>query len=287
MLDDNDLQKYSEIARRIRFDVIKMTYHAGSGHPGGSMSIAEILTILYFKHLAHRPSEPHWENRDRVILSKGHACPALYAVLAEAGYYPRDEMWTLRKFGSRLQGHPALDKGLPGIEVSTGSLGQGISIAVGIALSFKHLDNNHRRVYTILGDGEIEEGQVWEAFMAAGHYHLDNLVAIIDNNDLQIDGFVSDVMNVHPIFDKMKAFNWYPIVAEGHDFNSLNNAFEQAKQVKGMPVTIIAKTVKGKGISYMENVAGWHGKAPNRELAIKAVEELGFPQSALDKDIAK
>ncbi|RKZ29035.1 transketolase [bacterium] len=285
MLDDENFQRLSEIARRIRFDVVKMTYHAGSGHPGGSMSIAEILTILYFKHLRHRPSEPHWADRDRVVLSKGHACPALYAVLAEAGYYPREEMWTLRKFGSRLQGHPAYDKGLPGIEVSTGSLGQGLSIAVGMALAFKHLDHSEKRVYAIVGDGEIEEGQIWEAFMSAGHYHLDNLVAIIDNNDLQIDGFVPDVMNVHPIVDKVKSFNWHPIVAEGHDLNSLDDAFERAKQVKGMPVAIIAKTVKGKGISYMENVAGWHGKAPNRELAIKAVEELGFPADALDNDI--
>ncbi|RKZ32486.1 transketolase [bacterium] len=285
MLDDNTIKDLKNLARRIRFDIIKMTYMAGSGHPGGSLSIADILTVLYFKHLRHKPDQPNWVDRDRVILSKGHACPALYALLAESGYYPRDEMWTLRKLGSRLQGHPALDKGLPGIEVSTGSLGQGLSIAVGMAIAFKHLDLVERNIYAILGDGEIQEGQVWEAAMSAGHYHLDNLIAIVDNNDLQIDGFVCDVMNIHPIADKFSAFNWYPIVVDGHDLNALDDALQKAKKVKGMPVAIIAKTIKGKGVSFMENEAEWHGKAPNKELALKAVAELGFNPQALDEDI--
>ncbi|MCD6418431.1 transketolase [bacterium] len=280
-----DTSRLEEIARRVRFDIIKMTYHAGSGHPGGSLSIADILTALYFNALNHDPKNPEWNDRDRVILSKGHACPALYAVLAEAGYFPREELWTLRKFGSRLQGHPAVDKGLPGIEISTGSLGQGLSIAVGTALAGKKLDDANWNVYAILGDGEIEEGQVWEAFMAAGHYHLDNLIAIIDNNDLQIDGFVCDVMNIHPIPDKLKAFNWQVFVVDGHSIPEIIDVVEEAKKVRGTPKAIIAKTVKGKGISYMENVADWHGKAPNRELALKAVAELGFPESALDNDI--
>ncbi len=278
----DELSHLEEVARRIRFDIIKMIYHAGSGHPGGSLSVADILTALYFKHLNHDPTNPDWSERDRVILSKGHACPALYAALAEAGYFSREELWTLRKFGSRLQGHPAVDKGLPGIEISTGSLGQGLSIAVGAAISAKLLDNAKWRTYAILGDGEIEEGQVWEAFMAAGHYHLDNLTAIIDSNDLQIDGFVCDVMNVHPIPDKLKAFNWQVFIVDGHSISDIIDVLEENKKIAGMPTAIIAKTIKGKGVSYMENVADWHGKAPNRELALKAVAELGFPKEALN-----
>ena len=285
MLDPQTREKFEQIARRIRFDIIKMTYHAGSGHPGGSLSIADILTVLYFKYLRHKPEDPNWNERDIVILSKGHACPALYAVLAEAGYYPREEMWTLRKFGSRLQGHPAKDKGLPGIEVSTGSLGQGLSIAVGAAMAFKYMDNSSRRAYAILGDGEMQEGQIWEAIMAAGHYHTDNLIAIVDNNNLQIDGFVPDVMNIHPLPDKFRAFNWHPIEADGHDLDAIDEAFAQALEIKGKPVALIFHTIKGKGVSYMENEAEWHGKAPNRELALRAVQDLGFPPEALDKDI--
>lgn len=280
-----DFNHLSEIARRIRFDVIKMTYHAGSGHPGGSLSIVELLTALYFHHIHHNPQMPNWQERDRVILSKGHACPGLYAALAEAGYFPREELWSLRKLGSRLQGHPALDKKLPGIEVSTGSLGQGLSIAVGMAIAGKLLDNAKWKVYAILGDGEIQEGQVWEAFMAGGHYHLDNLTAIIDNNDLQIDGFVCDVMNVHPIPEKLTAFGWHTVIVNGHSITEILNALKEADRTKGTPTAIIAKTIKGKGISFMENVAEWHGKAPKRELALKAIKELGFPESALDEDI--
>lgn len=285
MNDRDNLAHLSEIARRIRFDVIKMTYFAGSGHPGGSLSIAELLAVLYFHHLRHNPNNAHWDGRDRVVLSKGHACPALYAALAEAGYFPREELWTLRKLGSRLQGHPAKDKELPGIEVSTGSLGQGLSIATGMAIAAKHLDNASWRVYAILGDGELQEGQIWEAFMAAGHYKLDNMTAFIDNNDLQIDGFVCDVMNIHPLPEKLRAYNWHAIVADGHSPRAIIEALEEANHVKGMPTAIILKTIKGKGISFMENRAEWHGKAPKLKLAKKAVQELGFPPEALEGDI--
>jgi len=284
-MDSNQIKELEEIARRIRFDIIKMTYNAGSGHPGGSLSIVEILTSLFFHHLNHNPKNPHWEERDRVILSKGHACPALYSALAEAGYFPRNELWSLRKLGSRLQGHPALDRHLPGIEVSTGSLGQGLSIAVGMAIAGKHLDNSSWRVFTVLGDGEIQEGQVWEAFMSAGHYKLDNLVAIIDNNDLQIDGFVCDVMNIHPIPEKLSSFGWRVMPVDGHSIPAIVKALYDAKKVKGLPTAIIAKTIKGKGVSFMENKAEWHGKAPKREEALNAVKELGFPPDALDNDI--
>ncbi len=287
MLSEREREFLGEVARRIRFDVVKMTYHAGSGHPGGSLSLAEVMALLYFKHLRHRPNDPGWEHRDRVILSKGHACPALYAALAEAGYFPRSELWTLRKLGSRLQGHPARDKGLPGIEVSTGSLGQGLSVGVGMAIAFKYLDRSPSRVYAIVGDGEMQEGQIWEAIMAAGHYHLDNLTAIIDNNDLQIDGFVCDVMNIHPLVEKFDSFGWRALVVDGHSLDELDDALEEAKSTRGMPVAIIAKTVKGKGVSFMENAVGWHGKAPNREQALRAVQDLGFPPEALDEDIGE
>ena len=285
MLTEHEVRYFEEIARRIRFDIIKMTYHAGSGHPGGSLSIADMLAVLYFKHLRHRPKEPDWEGRDRVVLSKGHACPALYAVLAESGYFPREELWMLRKLGSRLQGHPARDKGLPGIEVSTGSLGQGLSIAVGIAISGKYLDKADWRVYAILGDGEIQEGQIWEAFMAGAHYKLDNLTAIIDNNDLQIDGRVRDVMSIYPLVEKLKAFGWHVIDINGHSIRELDEAFEQVKSISGKPTAIIMHTTKGKGVSFMEDHAEWHGKAPNREQALIAMKDLGFPPEALDSDI--
>jgi len=285
MLDKTAHQEIAELTRRIRFDIIKMTYHAGSGHPGGSLSITDILAVLYSKHLRHKPENPDWENRDRVVLSKGHACPAFYAVLSELGYFPREELWKLRKLGAMLQGHPALLGGAPGTEVASGSLGQGLSIAVGMAIASKTLDNSDRRNYAILGDGEIQEGQIWEAFMAGGHHHLDNLVAIIDNNDLQIDGFVSDVMSVYPIVDKIRSFNWHVIECDGHDIEALDSAFSEANEFKGRPTAIIAKTVKGKGVSFMENEAGWHGKAPNRELAHRAVKDLGFPEKSLDEDI--
>ncbi len=283
MLEQNLRHQIETLATRVRFDIVKMTYHAGSGHPGGSLSVTDIIAVLYKKHLRHNPQNPQWAERDRVVFSKGHAAPALYSILAECGYFPRAELWTLRKLGSRLQGHPALLHGVPGTEVATGSLGQGISVAVGMALSDK-LDKNNRRVFALLGDGEIEEGQVWEAFMSAAHYGLSNLCIIIDNNDLQIDGCVRDVMNIHPIPDKLKAFNWNVITIDGHNIDAIDEAFATAKNAD-KPTAIIAKTIKGKGISFMENDASWHGKAPKRQQAIAAIEELGFPASAIDEDI--
>ena len=276
------IERLEEIANQLRYDIVKMTYHAGSGHPGGSLSAVECLTSLYFKILNHDPKNPIMETRDKFILSKGHAAPALYAVLAEAGYFNRKELWTLRKLGSRLQGHPGVDTGLPGIEISTGSLGQGLSIANGVAISFKHVLKNNQRVYCLMGDGEIQEGQVWEAAMSAAHYKLDNLVAIVDNNNLQIDGFVDKVMSVYPIEDKFASFGWNVITIDGHSIKEFNDAFEKAKIVNGKPSVIVAKTIKGKGISFMENQAGWHGKAPNREQAELAISELGMTNSKLD-----
>ena len=262
-----------QIAAQLRIDLVSMLLEAGSGHPGGSLSSVEILTALYFHELNHDPGNPEWPQRDRFILSKGHVCPILYAALARAGYFPVEELLTLRKLNSRLQGHPGRNKGLPGIEVSTGSLGQGLGVAVGIALGAKH-DGADYRVYCLNGDGELDEGSIWEAAMAAGHYGLDNLVTVVDNNDLQIDGRLSDVMNVYPIEGKFEAFNWHVISCDGHDVKALVEAFEQASSFKGRPSVIVAKTSKGKGVSFMEDEAGWHGKAPNPEQAGKAIEEL-------------
>ncbi|MCD6590455.1 MAG: transketolase [Candidatus Aenigmarchaeota archaeon] len=261
------------VANNIRKDIIKMTAEAGSGHPGGSLSCVEILVSLYFSVMNHKPEDPEWEGRDRFVLSKGHAAPALYAVLARSGYFPLEELATLRKLNSRLQGHPHR-KSLPGIEASTGSLGQGFSIAVGMALGLKS-DSRPNKVYVLLGDGEIQEGQVWEAANTASHYKLDNLIAILDHNGLQIDGHVKDVMNIYPIEKKWEAFGWDVItVDDGHDFEKLLAAFEKAKQQKGRPTIIIANTVKGKGVSFMENRAEWHGKAPTKEQAEIALREL-------------
>ncbi len=262
------------MANRIRRDIIMMLAEAGSGHPGGSLSATEIMVALYFHEMKHDPKNPEWEERDRFVLSKGHICPVQYAVLARAGYYPVEEMRTLRKLGSRLQGHPGKNKGLPGIEVSSGSLGQGLSVAVGMAMSFKYLDKTPNRAYAVLGDGELQEGSIWEAFMAAGHYKLDNLVAIIDKNRLQIDGWVKDVMDVDPVDAKVSSFKWEPIWCDGHDVADVIAAFEKARQIKDKPVAIIAQTVKGKGVSFMEDEAGWHGKAPNKEQEKQALEEL-------------
>jgi transketolase len=268
-----DISELKEIARKIRVDVIKMTHAAGSGHPGGSLSAAEIFAVLYFNVMNHRPEDPEWEDRDVFILSKGHVCPALYSAMARSGYFPVEELLTLRKLGSRLQGHPHM-RALPGLEASTGSLGQGLSIAIGCALAIK-LDKKNNRVYCLMGDGEIEEGQVWEAAMCAAHYKLDNLCGIVDRNRLQIDGFTKDVMNSEPLEDKWKAFGWYVITVDGHDIPALIRAFEQAKTVKGKPTVIIADTIKGKGVSFMENVAVWHGQAPNDEEMRKALNDLG------------
>lgn len=260
------------IAKNIRKDIIEMIYHAKSGHPGGSLSIADILTVLYFDEMNVNVNDVKMPNRDRFVLSKGHAAPALYAALMEKGFLDKNLITTLRKYGSPLQGHPDLKK-IPAIEMSTGSLGQGLSAANGMALSSKMFGPDFR-VYTILGDGELQEGQCYEAAMAAAHYKLDNLVAIIDSNGLQIDGNVSDVMNLISIKDKFLAFGWYVIEINGHDFDEIKNALKKAKEVKGQPVAIVATTIKGKGVSFMEGNYGWHGKAPNKEEYEIAMKEL-------------
>jgi len=268
-----DISELKEIARKIRVDVIKMTHAAGSGHPGGSLSAAEIFTVLYFNIMNHRPEEPEWEDRDVFVLSKGHVCPGLYSAMARSGYFPVDELMTLRKLGSRLQGHPCM-RALPGLEASTGSLGQGLSIAIGCALGIK-LNKKNSRVYCLMGDGEQEEGQIWEAAMSATHYKVDNLIGIVDRNRLQIDGFTKDVMSSEPLEDKWKSFGWHVITVDGHDIPALIKAFEEAKTIKGKPTVIIADTIKGKGVSFMENVAIWHGQAPNDEEMKRALNDLG------------
>lgn len=262
-----------KIAQTVRQDIIRQVWCAGSGHPGGSLSAADILTALYFSEMNADPGDPGKKDRDRFVLSKGHAAPALYACLAERGYFDPAELTSLRKLGSRLQGHPS-KKLLPGVEMSTGSLGQGISVAVGMALAGK-ADDSSGRVYSLLGDGELQEGLVWEAAMAAGHYKLDNLCAIVDHNGLQIDGKNEDVMNVMPIAEKFAVFGWNVLEIDGHDFDQILDAFDMARKCKGMPTAIVAETVKGKGVSFMEGQAGWHGKAPNEEQAKQAMNELG------------
>ena len=256
----------------IRADIVKMTAAAGSGHPGGSLSSVELLTALYFNVMNHKPLEPNWPDRDRFILSKGHICPILYAVMARTGYFPVEELMTLRKFGSRLQGHPNA-KVLPGLESSSGSLGQGLSIANGLALAAK-LDNKSYRVYCLMGDGELQEGQIWEAMMTAPHYRLDNVCAVVDFNNLQIDGTVDDVMGLEPLAKKWSSFNWHVIEIDGHDLSQVLEAYKEAANHKGQPSVIIAKTTKGKGVSFMEDVAGWHGKSPNQEELKKALQEI-------------
>ena len=269
LAEKRNLQK---VATRIRLGVIEGTYNAKSGHPGGSLSIADTLAYLYWKEMNIDPKNPKMEGRDRLVLSKGHSAPALYAALAERGYFPVEELKTLRHIGSMLQGHPNMND-TPGVEMSTGSLGQGISAACGMALAAK-VKGEDSRVYTILGDGEIEEGQVWEASMFAAQYKLDNLVAIIDNNNLQIDGPITEVMSSYPITDKFTAFGWNVIAIDAHDFDQLEAAFKAARTVKGKPTAIIQKSVKGKGVSFMENQVGWHGKAPNDEQFEQAMAEL-------------
>jgi len=261
-----------EKTRQLRVSILQMLYDAGSGHPGGSLSSADILGVLFYNIMKHDPGNPGWTERDRFILSKGHICPALYAVLADCGYFPAGELKKLRKYGSILQGHPSSER-TPGVEVSSGSLGQGLSISVGLALGARLNDERHR-VYCLMGDGELQEGQVWEAAMAAGHYKLDQLCGIIDNNGLQIDGRVSDVMSVYPLKEKWQAFNWNVIEVDGHDVVGLEKAFRQAEAYKGKPTVLIAHTIKGKGVSFMENSAGWHGVAPDREQFEAAMEEL-------------
>ena len=279
-MDATTKRELQKIACRIRMGVIEGTFCAKSGHPGGSLSIAEDLAYLYWKEMRGDPKNPGWEDRDRLVLSKGHCAPALYAALALKGYFPWDELKSLRHTGALLQGHPDM-KHIPGVDMSTGSLGQGISAACGMALAAK-IDGKDSRVYAILGDGEIEEGQVWEAAMFAGAKHLDNLVVIVDNNGLQIDGNVADVNSPYPIDKKFEAFNFHVInVADGNDFDQLKAAFDEARTVTGMPTAIITKTVKGKGVSFMENQVGWHGKAPNDEEYAIAMAELEKAGEAL------
>ncbi len=260
------------MANSVRKDIIMMTAEAGSGHPGGSLSSVEILTALYFGALKHNPENPQWAERDRFLLSKGHICPALYAALAEAGYFPKPELMTLRKLGSRLQGHPDKCK-LPGLEISCGSLGQGLSMAVGMALGLR-MDKKKSRVYCLMGDGELDEGQVWEAAMTAGHFKLDNLVGIVDVNGLQIDGWTKDVKNLEPLADKWRAFGWQVLEVDGHNIRQILDAFNLAAHSHFQPTVILCHTIKGKGVSFMENQAGWHGKAPTKEEAAAALQEL-------------
>ena len=268
-------------ANEIRKSIIRAVHSAKCGHPGGSLSAADIFTYLYYEELNVDAKQPDKPDRDRFVLSKGHVAPGLYAVLAEKGFFPKEDLTTLRHVGSYLQGHPDM-KGIPGVDMSSGSLGQGISAAVGMALSAK-MSGEDYRVYTLLGDGEIQEGQVWEASMFAGARKLDNLVVIVDNNGLQIDGNIADVCSPYPIDEKFKAFNFHVINVDAHDFDDLERAFKEARQTKGMPTAIIAKSVKGKGVSFMENNAGWHGKAPNDEEFSQAMKELDEATKELDE----
>lgn len=259
--------------QEIRKNTVISLHSAGSGHPGGALSIAEMLAVLYFYEMNVSPDEPAEENRDRFVLSKGHAAPSYYAVLAERGYFEKSVLTTLRKMGSILQGHPDMKK-VPGVDMSTGSLGQGISAACGMAHYAKRMGRDYR-VYCIIGDGEMQEGQVWEAFMSAGHFKLDNLVVLLDNNNLQIDGRMDEVMSVYPVKEKLQAFGWEVEETDGHDVKGLMDLLDHARQVKNKPFFIIAKTIKGKGVSFMENQAGWHGAAVNDEQFEQAMKELG------------
>ena len=259
-------------ACKVRMGVIESTYGAKAGHPGGSLSAAEVYTYLYFKEMNIDPKNPKWEDRDRFVLSKGHTTPGLYSVLANRGYFPVEDLPTFRHIDSYLQGHPNMNTG-PGVDMSTGSLGQGVSVAAGMALAAKHTGKK-TRVYALLGDGEIQEGQVWEACMAAAHYKLDNFCIIVDNNGLQIDGNIADVMSPYPIVDKLAAFGFEVAPVDGHDFDQLEAAFNKARETKGKPFAIVMKTVKGKDVSFMENEAGWHGKAPNDAEYAQAMAEL-------------
>ena len=271
-----ELQK---TANEVRKGIVTAVHSAKAGHPGGSLSAADLFTYLYFEEMNIDPKEPKKADRDRFVLSKGHTAPGYYSTLAHRGFFPVEDLTTLRKVGSYLQGHPDM-KHIPGVDMSSGSLGQGISAAVGMAISAKLSDDDYR-VYTLLGDGEIQEGQVWEASMLAGHRKLDNLVVIVDNNNLQIDGKITDVNSPYPIDKKFEAFNFHVINIDGNDFDQIEAAFKEARKTKGMPTAIIAKTIKGKGVSFMEDQAGWHGKAPNDEQYAQAMEELEKAGEAL------
>jgi transketolase len=270
---NNDVKYLKDMAREIRKTIITMIYKAQSGHPGGSLSISDILAVLYYNELNIRPDQPHWKERDRVILSKGHCCPALYSVLALKGYYLFEETNTLRKMGSILQGHPDMKK-VPGIDMTTGSLGQGLSVGIGMALGIR-ADNFPSRVFVILGDGETNEGQVWEAAACASKYKLDNLIAIVDCNGLQNDGSTSDILPSGDMREKWKSFGWEVIDINGHDIEQILEAFEKARQSSGKPVCVLARTIKGKGISFMENITDWHGKAPDESQYKASMVEIG------------
>ena len=271
-MEQSRKKELMRLANNVRLGIIEGVYNAACGHPGGSLSIADIMTYLYFQEMNVDPAEPQKANRDRFVLSKGHTAPALYATLAERGFFPKEELKTLRKTDSRLQGHPDM-KGVPGVDMSTGSLGLGISAACGMALSAKYSGDGYR-VYAVVGDGESEEGQVWEASMFAAHYKLDNLVMIIDWNGLQIDGAITEVMNPTPHDEKLRAFGWNVILIDAHNFDEIESAFKAARECKGKPTAIIAKSVKGKGVSYMENACEWHGQAPKEDLYKVAVSDL-------------
>ena len=271
VIDSRKIRELEKKARQVRLMIVEMLARAGSGHPGGSLSSTDILTALYFSVMRHRPSDPDWPDRDRFHLSKGHCCPALYAVLALQGYFPKEELTRLRKLGGILQGHP--DRHTPGIDVCSGSLGQGLSVALGMSLAGR-VGGMDYRTYCLLGDGEIQEGNIWEAAMAAAHYRCDNLCAILDYNGFQIDGRVADVMGLEPLVDKWRAFGWHVFAIDGHNMAAIIRALEAAKKVKERPSILIAKTIKGKGVSFMENVVDFHGRAPKKDETDLAVKEL-------------
>jgi len=268
-----NIAQLSEIAKNIRIDIVRSLAEAGSGHLGGSLDLADIFTVLYFNELNHDPANPEWTDRDYLILSIGHVAPVLYTALAHSGYFPKEELMTLRKLNSRLQGHPGKDKGLPGIECSTGSLGQGLSIATGLALSILH-DQKPNRVYCVLGDGELQEGQNWEAAMSASHFQLYNLTAIVDRNLCQIDGYTHNVMNIDPLYKKFSSFGWKPIVCDGHDFHEILKAFCIARETTSQPSVIIAQTTMSKGVTSIENDYTWHGKVPSNGQIKQFIEEI-------------
>jgi len=271
----DDINQLKTISRDIRKDILRSLAEAGSGHTGGSLDLADIMAVLYFHVLNHDPANPGWEDRDRFILSIGHVAPVLYTTLAHAGYFPKEELLTLRKLGSRLQGHPGKDHDLPGLELSTGSLGQGLSIAVGMGLAAR-IYKKSWRVYSIHGDGELQEGSIWEAAMSAAHYKLDNITALIDRNGVQIDGKTADVMELEPLADKWKAFGWHVIHCDGHDHADIIRAYDEAKSTQGKPSVIIAKTIMGKGVKSIEGDYLWHGKAPSKEQAEAFIAEIGL-----------
>ena len=274
MLTDQQIRELEDTARHLRVEVLKMLHTSQSGHTGGSLSAIDVMTVLYYQRMRHDPSNPAWEDRDRFVLSKGHAAPALYACLAGCDYFPREDLKTLRRLGSHLQGHPDMNK-TPGVDVCTGSLGQGISQAVGLAMAAR-LGSRPSRVYTLLGDGEVQEGQVWEAAMSAAHYGLGNLCAIVDQNGLQIDGATEDVMNVGPLGPKFLAFNWHVLEVDGHDIQAINRAFDEAEAETERPTAIIARTVKGKGVSFFEHKASYHGVAPSDDELERALAALAL-----------